>query len=167
MAENTWLSTNRLQSVVTPTALISVPERESRDYTPAVIMLGSLIGRSVLKHINTITLMTNSSLSNAAATASTAEIYSIYFTNHETKSSDSTYCCYDLYSLVSGTEKSALIPNWFQLGWLTLLFSQCGTIKHKIKIVACKSIIFLSQFCKKPLTNRSQMQNTFGHYYPN
>lgn len=84
MAENTWLSTNRPQSVVTLAALISVTERESRDYAPAVITLGSLIGRSALKHINTITLMTNSSLSNAATTASTAEIYSIYFTNHET-----------------------------------------------------------------------------------
>ncbi len=95
---------------------------------PAVITLESLIGRSALKHINTITLMTNSSLSNAAATASTAEIYSIYFTNHETNESDSTYCCYDLYSLASGTEKSVLIQNWFQSGWLTFLFRQCGTI---------------------------------------
>lgn len=86
MAENTWLSTNRPQSVVTLAALISVieRERESRDYAPAVITLGSFIGRSPLKHINTITLMTNSSLSNAASTASIAEICSIYFTNYET-----------------------------------------------------------------------------------
>lgn len=78
MAENTWLSTNRPQSVVTLAALISVIERESRDYALAVITLGSFIGRSLFKHINTITLMTNSSLSNVASTASIVEIYFQY-----------------------------------------------------------------------------------------
>lgn len=78
MAENTWLSTNRPQSVVTLAALISVIERENRDYALAVITLGSFIGRSLLKHINTITLMTNSSLSNVASTASIAEIHFQY-----------------------------------------------------------------------------------------
>lgn len=78
MAENTWLSTNRPQSVVTLAALISVIERESRDYALAVITLGSFIGRSLLKHIKTITLMTNSSLSNVASTASIENIYFQY-----------------------------------------------------------------------------------------
>jgi len=77
MAENTWLSTNRPRSVVTLAALISVTEREreSRDYVLSVITLGSFIGRSLLKHINTIALMTNSSLSNVASNPSIAEIY--------------------------------------------------------------------------------------------